>query len=419
MNECAEDAIKNLEALVTKLYDHIYIGEPSNDTPYFYYGYSLDDEGYFRWYLEILRALYRIPSIENRWSEKSLRDRVGNLIVELGKQKERFHSTDEYLPDLSYLVTNWFTEFQVEFDEREYYAPVVGLVTETPFTIGNVSFWPLKEKLQEIEKFNSFRKFSYLSEHRDCLASARIRAESNKGAEILRAQIEEALNILRYIGALIWYNQPAKHIYLKEKELNRISFVLSVADKGTGLWIGDSLYSPVPFIVNDEFLSAAEGYGLRDLSSWLSNSKATPLQQVLLLAIQWFGDATQELRSLQAFMKYYIAIEILLKKEKEGAYNVVPQRVAFLLEGTGSARDNEIKSLIKERNAVFHGGSTLHDTPEVLDWVTHQVARNIINHLIQEARLAHFYPDDYPKKWETKKDMLAWVESEIKKNQAE
>jgi hypothetical protein len=414
MNELEESAKNKIKYLTAQLYENVHVGEPPKNAPYITGGYYLDQDSYENCYQKILRVLYSVPNIQGTWSEQALREQLRLLIVELGKNKEKANSRDQTPEDILTISMDWYQNFWREFEEQDYYAPIIGLVVEIPFTIGKVSFWPLKDILPEINVLDDSENFSTLSEHRDCLASARIKAESIKCAEILRSQVEETLNILRYIGALERYNQPTKHIYLAGKEPKRTSYVLAVDDNNHAQWIGDSLYYPIPFIVKDGFHSIVKSTGLWEISSWLINPTATPLQHSLLLAIQWFGDATQELRPLQAFMKYYIAIESLLKKETERAKRVLPKRAAYMLNERDSSKIiYDLKLLIDERNAVFHEGSPNQDPPEVLARITHQIARNLINSIVHKVRIAHIYPDGHPSRWNTKEEMLNWIDNKI------
>jgi len=388
--------------LVSRLYEHLHIGEPPEDALYSSVNFYLDEEGYQSLYFEVLRALYTISGITEIWSERALKDQLHWLLVKLAEAKEVAGNSDQTSINFSSLATIWLERFQSQFEKQNYYIPVTGLEVEKPLTIGSVTFWPWAEKLTEIEQQDPFHTYADLPAHSSCLVGVRIAAEAYKAVEIMRQRVEEALNVLRYLGALVWYNQPTRHIYLAGTEPGRVSYVLTWDGQGRIDRLGDSLYWPIPFQVDNTFLNRANNYGLRDLSAWIDNPEATPLQKLLVNSIQWFGDATQELAPLQAFMKYYVAMESLLKKGRENAKKVVPKRVACLLgERDREKRQLEIELLIEERNEVFHRGSPKEDPPELLEWVGHQFARNMINKILPMASSYGF---------STKEEFLCWVD---------
>src|SRR3990170_4473184 len=233
--------------LVSRLYKHLHIGEPPEDALYSGVNFYLDIEGYQSLYFEVLHALYTIPGINETWSERALKDQLHWLLVELAEAKEVAGNSDQISIDFSSLAAKRMEKFKIQFKKQDYYIPVSGLVVEKPLTIGRVTFWPWAEKLTEIEQRDQFHTYADLPAHSSCLASVRIAAEAYKAVEILRQRVEEALNALRYLGALIRYNQPTRHIYLAGTEPGRVSYVLTWDGQGRIDRLGDSLYWPIPF----------------------------------------------------------------------------------------------------------------------------------------------------------------------------
>ena len=413
MNEA--DSTSSISDLILRLYEHIHIGERPANFVWASGNFFLDDEGDKSWYYETIRAIFELPGISETWSERAVKDEMHWLLRELVKLKENQHEYDPSSIEFSTLATEWLERFQTEFYEQEYYIPVSGLILENPLTIGEVTFWPLEEKLSEIEKIDKLNTFKNLTSHRNCIANAKIAAEMYKSAEILRVWIEEALNVLRYLGSVIWYNQTAKHIYLAGYEPDRISNVIQVDNLVLTGVIGDSLFSPVPYEIDGFFTATSEGFGINEISNWLQQKTISPQKKLLLNSIQWFGNATQEIHPLQAFIKYYIAIESLLKKNhQENAKNVIPKRANFITQARDkSKRENEIRSIIDERNSIFHEGRTLKDTPDVLRIYTHQLARNVINGIIQKYRFPHIYLGNKQAEWKTKEEFINWIDNNL------
>lgn len=402
---------EKLRDLASHLYDDIYLDLPPNGFVHAMNGFYLDKEGYSRSFLEILRILFSIPIVRELWSERSMSNRVDDLLGDLGKIKAESNSRNKGPVDFQRITSDWLSSIPSEFDTNEYFASVNGLIIQSLITIGSVTFWPLKEKLSELGSLGGFNPFSELSEFQSCLASSSIQAEYIRGSEILRERVEEVLNILRYMGALVWHGQPIKHIYLEGEAPKRFSNILSLHADMKFEVIGNALFWPINYEIDKDFLSIAENYRLWELSSWFKEETLSPIRKLLLSAIQWFGDATQEIKPIQAFIKYYIAIETILKMDKERAKNVLPRRVSYVLEARDKTRkETEVLSIINERNSVFHTGSTYKDPPEVLARVTHQWSRNIINSLVQNSFLSQFYPEGHPSKWQTKDDLIRWID---------
>ena len=172
--------------------------------------------------------------------------------------------------------------------------PIVGLVVDTPLQIGDVTFLPFEANLSSFD--NLFTStLEQFSPDRDCIATTRVSAEWIKSAEIAREKIEKNLNILNFVGSLVWWDRPVGHINLAGRELERVSYTL-VVELGTGVVtgrMGHTKSTPMPFRVDDEFLKFANFYGLGYIQS-LINRKAFPIEEDYL---QLFNGMDMQLKS--------------------------------------------------------------------------------------------------------------------------
>ena len=141
----------------------------------------------------------------------------------------------------------------------------------------------------------------------------------------------------------------------------------------------------------------------------LSKSTPSELEQSFLIAVKWFGQATQELLPLVAFLKYYISIEAALKKHEEPAKSVLPRRLGVLIESWNRSRldnlEDDLRDFIDERNAVFHSGSPIAASPEELQWQSRILSRQALHQVCQKLKKEH---------WQTKDDLISWVDYQYK-----
>jgi hypothetical protein len=215
-----------------------------------------------------------------------------------------------------------------------------------------------------------------------------------------REKIDKALNILRFLGSLIWESEPTRHIYISGQQLERVSSTFVIDSEGRFGTVGHSEFSPLPFNVDDNFMQYADFFGLNYYQS-LIDRQASPIEEDLFAAIQWYGFAIQELSPLVSFVKFYIAIETAIKKEGESAKKYLPNRISVLLEPWNKLRQRELeiemRDLIDERNSVFHEGKVEKYSPGYLANASRIMARGAIHHLRLSIGA---------KKWKTKDELI-------------
>lgn len=377
---------KKLVHLIRSLNDQIKFGYPPRDRIALAWGgvteeetYHLDEKGYESAYKDLARFIFSKP-VGNLWSERTLRDRIQDLLSELAPLKK---NDPPITIDFTKLAQRWYQTIDIIFPTYECYVAVIGLVTEKEFKLGEVTFVPI----QDVKKISDplpliSDSINSLPSHRSCLVKMRVQAERKRAIEILREKAEASINILRYMGSLVWWDQPTKHIYLEGRDRSRTSQGFSISDEGQYAQIGLTEYSPVPFNLGDEFFTCAEFYGLKYISG-IANP-TTEMDDCLFTAIQWYGDATQETNALHAFVKYYTAIETAFKLDMEDT-NIMIDKIAMVISPWDEERRQQaqlaLKELRRERNYVLHSGRPKEQTPEYLEWLSGIVSRQALNRL--------------------------------------
>ena len=308
----------------------------------------------------------------------------------------------------SEISQNLINRLSIQFEDLEYFIPIHGLVIKNLLQIGNVKIWPIDHLISEFNFYEKDDFFNNLSPYKNAVASTLIAAEVNKSGEILRERVEKVLNILRYYSALIYWNRPTHHIYEDGKNPSVISNVLIRKEENFAVFKNSTNPYLLPMEIDDVFLKIADvSHNFRYINDALSSSDRSQIQSLILNSINWYGDATQDMNSYSSFMKYYTAIESLLKNQAEDAKSVLPKRASLILESVPVKR-REIKkmviNIVNERNSIFHEGTTKELNPAYLSDLMFRISRNTIRKYIYFAE---------KKRLDTKDDFIAWMQSII------
>lgn len=411
--------IDRLAGIIRKLYDHIHTENFPNDPPYSGSAsknreFVLDWVGYYEWYGELLRALFDLPKVKNIWSEHGICEQIAKLLSDLASIKfERFVSA-QFSINFGEMARRLLEKIDVDFAVQDCYVPVIGLALAQPLVLGDVTFWPLEGKIKELKtKTIDPSLFDRLHPFTDSVASCSVKAETLKAIELVTEKVESALNTLRYLSTLVWQDEPPKQIFVGGRESSRSSFALSIDSEGRTSRAKTGLGISLPFIMNSEILQIANSWGLNHLNTMLGAATRSPLEESLLDAIAWFGDASKDASPIHAFVKFYISLEIISKLREENAGVVLPNRISMLIEPYNPARRNRlkksVKAIIEERNAIFHAGKPERLPIDYLEYVCRRIARNTIAHL-------RMLIDE--KKIKTKNEMIAWVSEQQKRMDA-
>lgn len=394
-------------SLIKNLYDHISFDVPDRPT---YAGYlridrpfCLDDDGYFVIYQSLKRSILNIGNIGEKWSNQGLEEEIHKLLSELATLKD-----NNAVPDFENITSAFEQKIDIEFQEYECIVPIIGLTIQSKLQVGDVTFLPFEAK----DRFSNKLFDVYIDDlisHRDCFAITKIKAEWIRSAELAREKIEKALNILRFLGSLIWASEPTRHIYVSGQQLKRVSYTFVIDSEQKIGTVGHTEFSVQPFKLDDDIMQYAEFFGLSYFQA-LIDRQASPIEEDLFAAIQWYGFAIQELIPLVSFAKFYIAIETATKKDGERARMVLPKRISVLLEPWNKLRQEELEielgQLIDERNSVFHEGKVRKYNPSYLADTGRILARGVIHQL--RLKIAS-------ERWKAKEELIDWVNAQSKR----
>ena len=387
--EIDDSQIRSVGTLIEGLYEHIHIADLPDDPPYSGFvvdgeRYALDEQGYEKWYRELMTAILAQPKFAAIWSEDGIRGLMHELIVELAEYKR-----NQVRPNFWEIARNWIAKIDIEFEETECFLPVVGLALRQPLSAGTVTLLPLDAFKERMTGYELWHSFDDLSPIMNCVARIKTRTEAQRSIEILREKTEYVVNLFRYVSSIMYRDGPVTPIYVKGNEPRRISRAVTIGSSGRTSSFVNSVQSPVPLVLNEINEQIADSYGLRRLLSLVGKERRTSLEDNILTAIQWFGDATQDIAPAFAFVKFYIALETVIKKDNEKAQSVLPARVSRLMAPFERDRRKRLRksleAVIHERNAIFHGGEPSSESFEYLEWLAKRFARNVIHEVRQLA----------------------------------
>lgn len=396
--------------LIQKIYAEIVLGRTDERLSYTAYlsksePFGLERHTYEGPYRKLLSLVFSMPTAYELWSEDAAEKQLHSILHSLASQK-----SSSTIPDFTATARTWLERFDTAFETRRTYVAIIGLSLESELNIRDVTFLPLQQANAALTDTLGQTLLKDLHPIRDSVAVVEVAAEDQRATEIARQKVEYGLNVLRYFGSLVWHDQPRRHIYVAGREPKRVSYAVALLPSGAGTLVGHSEFTPLPFTIDQEFLAYAEFYDFSFVLALASNPTPTEIAQSFLLALQWYGDALQDLTDIFAFAKFYIAIEAALKKPNEAAKNVVPRRLSVLIEpfikSTQGPLEKDLEELVDERNAVFHAGRPINRPIENLAWLTRTMSMQCLHHL-----RIHLKRDG----WSTKDDLDNWVQSKYDK----
>ena len=398
-----QEIIQNISGILIELFDSLIVIDIPTDASFLSYSdcgkpFGLDRNGYINIYARLFNYIINLKGIGDAWSEDGVTEIINNVLREFANKKINGGNIDNIKE-----ANSIFDKVAIKFENQLCLIPVIGLSIDTQMEIGDVTIRNI-ENSRELVSGKTFSFFDNLSSHKDSIATCYVQAEWRKATEFAREKSEYVLNILRFIGSLVWYNQPTRHIYIKGRDRSRFSYSLVINSKGFASRAVNSEFIVLPYKIDAEFLESAKFYGFDYYKKLINNSNISLIEKALTTAIQWYGDATQDLLPLNSFIKYYISIETVLKNENESGKSVVPRRLSVLLSPFDKAKqrklEKDIEGLIDERNSIFHSGVPIIEKPDYLDWIGKILGRSVIHQV--RLRIAS-------EKLQTKDDLIDWI----------
>jgi hypothetical protein len=403
--------LSKIKDTVLQIYDDLLIEDSdtsSDNRPYVFFlptdkTCSLSMICYEKYYINLVNDLLSDSRIGDKWSIKGIQEQIQDLLLNLAKLKNNkpIDGVDE---DISDLLKNLFEKLLINFQTDEYFIVIHGLTVKEITKFADITFWPIDQIAELWKEKNNHGFLKNSVSYQDAIASSKISAEKNKSSSILQDRVERVLNIIRYFCSIIYFDRYTQYAFIDGRNPSKVVSIISYKTGGGVELLKESLYNPRPIEVNSFFIQNSINYGYEYIEKAFSAKIKSPIQALVLNSIDWFGDATQDINPISSFMKYYTAMESILKEENEKARNVIPERVVWVLDKYASSACKEIKidmiELIEERNSIFHQGFSKNETPEFLSQRMHNISRNIISRF---TLLTMKY------NWETKQDFINWV----------
>lgn len=373
---------EELSKLLSELSNCIILDIKREDASYLSFSddgkpFGLSYEGYYYSYSGLFSYIRNLENIGDVLSDDFIHEKIQSILRNFANRK-----SDDLNIDFRIEARNLFKELNVDFQNYQCLIPIIGLSVESELRIGNVVIKNIEDSKKLVTgKTLSF--FDDLSSHKESIAICQVKAEWRRATEIAREKTDYILNILRFMGSLVWYNQPTRHVNLKGKDQSRFSYSLVLDKNGKVSRNVNEEFFILPYKIDSEFLTQASSYGFEYYQSLLEDRNLDPLEKSIMIAIQWYGDSTQDLNDLNSFLKSYICIETLLKNEKENAKSVIPRRLSVLLypfdKSNQKKLEKEMEALIDERNSVFHSGVSIKEKPEYLRYLGRVLGRSVIH----------------------------------------
>jgi hypothetical protein len=228
-----------------------------------------------------------------------------------------------------------------------------------------------------------------LQEHfaNQIVATARVEASDYEaGKSLASSKVRQVLDLINFYSDLVHPTSLRCGVRLPgDAQRTEPALMAFQADQQA------SLRSPRTLPLQDldlATLGRRKAIAAGTLFRWARSVKPTKFQTRVLTAARWAGRATVEDRTEQAFLNYYIALEILLKgpDPKELSYRLA-MRCAHLLGRDRKGRQwvrSAMKDLTDRRNAVVHAGQSDVTDQEM------QVARILAKRAVMVAAAGRF-----------------------------
>ena len=269
--------------------------------------------------------------------------------------------------------------------------PIMNLQVTEEISIGDSSFFNLDEKSLGIVEERFSLKFRHVEEslanaindfvkfnETKTVALVIVQApDTKKATELALEKAESCLNVLRLYGL----NAPFVIRDDYKKIVMRYLPFVSLEDK---YYLRESKsineISSFCFLDSKKILELDKG-GFHALNRLLSKKtdELTRLQEDLLIAVMWLGNAVKDNQRNMKFVKAIVALETLLVPDGgQSKCDVIAKRFASI--ACPSATDSEkkevflnVRSLYQTRNSIIHAGefSVLEeDLSQIMNWTT-------------------------------------------------
>ncbi len=268
-----------------------------------------------------------------------------------------------------------------------------------------------KKNILEIKKFRQYNNLNgfydksvepFIKKHfldKTCIRTIG-KGDETKANEIAMKKIREVISILRFIVCIlahekIYQNTVKINLLAESYNTSESTFRININNKGIALNYGASRKPLRKLPLNSEMMTnLKEYYFFDDWHSILSKQTKTKLEEAILTAIYWIGEAQNDFIYESSFIKFWTALEALFSireeydtkpiicpncqtqmetiKHEEGITKSLSKGVATMLAfgGYRFIEINDVKKIFKDvtklykkRSAIIHRGSYGKVTP--------------------------------------------------------
>lgn len=338
--------------------------------------FSLIDEGVTAYYT-IVGELLAERQIGDIYSKKAVEEKLDIVLMDLLKL--------EQLPlaqaALRASVDKLLTMFEEDLPETRYFLGIANLRMEDELELGPVTIYPLTQEKDQalVQRMDSIldanphysdaKKTSWKRDLRNflerwkghALAETTSRADKQRGVELSRRFLEEALHVLRFLGGFVYGEKDDAWIGEMGDIHGGMRQVLALAE-GEFAWYLARTGPMRPFELTRKIRAKLESLGLLELQDILATYMAqrTELQKALLNAVVWISRAQSDDSPEGQLVKSCIAMEsILLKRRERQKKETMAGRLASLLPESPEGRERIFKTskdIYEIRNAIVHEG---------------------------------------------------------------
>lgn len=249
--------------------------------------------------------------------------------------------------------------------------------------LGNIEIFVFSEKheieMQSYRENNNLNSFfdvtviPFIKEHllnRVCIKITAV-GDDTKSEEIATKQINQAINILRFMICIVangkFLNNAIKISLLAESyNASENTIKVNLTNKELSLNYGKSRSPLQKFLIDPRLVDELrERCFFNDWITVLSKNNKTELEEAILTAIYWIGEAQNDFDYESAFIKYWIALETLFTISKENITESLSKGIAVLLAfgGYRFIETSEVETMLKtverlydKRSKVVHRG---------------------------------------------------------------
>ncbi|MBA7502499.1 hypothetical protein ES706_01089 [subsurface metagenome] len=374
--------------------------------------YSISEKGKF---LGIgkkgLRLIYetvdeimkRREAIKNNFSPEFIENKLINVVL-----LRYFHPSTNLNNALIQDARNLLSCLKKAEQEWVFFIPITNLtiMLRRGFTLGKVRFYGMDKSTMEYLESKYKMRFGFGNSLDDryskvmkeinttTFSTVKISAgEIIKAREMAFDKVDAALNILRL------YDQTRRiGIYGEVFSPVRNIYHINLTTKTRGESISRIDFSP-PLIIDDSYLSYLwkEGY-FNIFNKLLKNKTPTPLERKILTSIHWYGLGVKDRNKLDKLVKFTIALESILLKEREPKRYHLAERVAFILGKDKYGKKwfhDRVYKLYGIRSEIVHEGRKEIKEEDVYDM--HRIVESVLFFMIQ--KLNKFTTLDHVIEW--------------------